>query len=451
MDQTPSVMSPPSEIGKSTLEVRARKKAARRTIVFALLGLVVLAGAGVYVLDPWHWRTGGSAPSAAVLWEEAQKAMDEREFALARDRLAQCLEILPFNAEAHFLIARAWRREQGRNYLGPWQSHLFEANELQWSQEQIEFETQLQHAQSGDVWSVEPPLLDSLTSRSAPEVEMTLEALAEGYLKNHSLAKLLELTNWWLERFPDDWLPHLYRANLQAREGTRAKAIEEYQMVLRLNPDHDAARLQLAETLMDDGQLKESLALFESYLKENPRDPTALYGVANCQYSSGKLAAARAALKEIFRVSKNSIKPLLLQAKIEYADDQPAEALRWLRQAERLAPSEPDITHTILICLQRLNRTEEAEKYMKRHQEILELHDQLIKVRKQLRRDPFNVELRYQIGKVNMLLSRDDEAYEWFQMVLRLDPKHAETLQALEEWRERNPEPAVRTGGPAGK
>jgi tetratricopeptide (TPR) repeat protein len=444
MEPTPSVISPHPEIAKSTLKPGTRTKAARRTIVFILLGLVVLAGVGVYLLDPWHWRAGASAPSAAVLWTQAQKAMDDREFAVARDRLHTYLEILPFSAEAHFLIARAWRREQAHNYQGPWQSHLLEASELQWPREQIDFESQLQRAQSGDVWSVEQPLLDGLDTRSEDDVELTLEALAEGYLKNHSLAKLMGLTTLWLDRFPDDWLPHLYRANLQAREGTRAKAIEEFQMVLKLNPDHDAARLMLAETMMDDGQLKEALALFESYLKENPGDPNALYGVANCQFSLGKSAAARAPLKQILRVSKSSIKPLVLQAKIEIVDNQPAEALRWLRQAERLAPREPDITHNMIIVLQQLNRTEEAEKYIKQRQDILDLHDQLIKFRKELRRDPFNIELRYQIGKINMLLSRDDEAYEWFQMVLRLDPKHAETLKALEEIRERNGEPAAR-------
>ena len=448
MEPTPTVMSPPAEIGPSSLKVGPRPNAARRTVVFSLLGAVVLAGlgAGVYILDPWHWRTAQSEPSAAVHWDKAQQAMDDREFALARDHLGKCLEILPFNAEAHFLIARAWRREQGPNYQGPWQRHLLQARELQWPQEQIDFESQLQRAQSGDVWSVEPTLLDGLTTRSSDEVEMTLEALAEGYLRNHSLAKLLELTAWWLDRFPDQWLPHLYRANLQAREGTRAKAILEFQTVLKLNPDHDAAKLSLADTLMDDGQLKEALALFEAYLKENPGDPNALYGVASCQFSLGKSAAARAALKQILSISKNSVKPMILQAKIDYADDQPAEALRWLRQAERLAPSEPDITHTMIICLERLHRTEEAEKYIKRQREILDLHDQLINFRKQVRREPFNVELRYQIGRLNMLLNRDDEAYEWFQMVLRLNPKHAETLKALEEWRARNPEPVTRTG-----
>jgi tetratricopeptide (TPR) repeat protein len=405
----------------------------------------------VYAMDPWHWRKVEGAPSAAFHWDEAHKAMQERDFAVAREHLAKCLDNWPLNAEAHFLMARACRRGQEPSYLRVWQQQLGEASQLQWPREQIDFETQLYQAQMGDVWSVEPALVPGLESRTDADVELILEALAEGYLKNHSLAKLVELTDWWMERFPDAWLPHLYRAQVQLREGSRTQAIEECRLVLKLNPDHSAARLLLAEALTGNGDFKEAQNVYETFLKENPGDANGLYGVAFCQYSLGKTAPARAALKEILAVSKDNYKALFLQGKIEFADDKPEEAFQWLRKAERLAPRESDITHTMIVVLQRLNRTEEAEKYVKRQQEILDLHDQLIKYRKQLRRDPFNVELRYQIGRLNMLLGRDDEAYQWFVMVLRLNPTHAETLKALEEWKERNPEATAQSPAPAAK
>jgi len=349
------------------------------------------------------------------------------------------------------LMARTCRREHGPFYLAAWQQHLGEAAQLQWPKEQIDFEAQLHQAQRGDVWSVEPALVQGLETRPDAEVEMILEALAEGYLKNHTLAKLMELTDWWLDRFKNDWLPHLYRAQVNLREGSRTQAIEECRTVLKLNPDHNTAQLLLADALTGNGEFKEAQNLYESYLKENPGDANGLYGVAFCQFSLGKAAAARAALKETLDVSKDNFKVFFLQAKIEFADDKPEEALKWLRKAERLAPRESDITHTMIVVLQRLNRTEEAEKYVKRQQEILDSHDQLIKYRKQLRRDPFNVELRYQIGRLNMVLGRDDEAYEWFLMVLRLNPTHAETLKALQEWKERNPEATAQSPAPAAK
>jgi tetratricopeptide (TPR) repeat protein len=403
-------------------------------IVALVLVVAGLAGVGIYFLDPWHWRVKPD-PTADYHWEEAQKAIAERDFDDARQHLLKYLEILPFNAEAHFEMARASRR--GLDFRG-WRHHLMEAGQLQWPQEQIDFELQLYQAQTGNVWVVEQTLLEALKTRPASEMELILEALAEGYLKNHSLVKIQELTGPWIERSPEDWLPHLYRGHVQYVEGTRDKAIEEYRTVLKLNPDQGQAQLWLAGALMDDGRFDESLSLYESFLRENAGNADGLYGLANCQHSLGKTADARATLKGLLAVSPDHLKALYLQAKVEFAEDKPAEALKWLRRAERLAPREWTITNMMVPILQRLNQTEEAEKYIKRQEEILKWHGQLTDLRKQLRRDDANANLRFQIGRLNMLLGRDDEALSWFQMVLRLQPDHAETLKALQELSDRS-------------
>src|SRR5205823_10501918 len=109
------------------------------------------------------------------------------------------------------------------------------------------------------------------------------------------------------------------------------------------------------------------------------------------------------------------------------------EALKWLKQAEQLSPKESEIIHSIITVLRRLNQNQEADKYVLVRDEILRLHDQLSDLRKKLRKSPFDVETRYEIGRVNMLLDRDSDASDWFETVLHLDPQHAKTLQALEE------------------
>jgi hypothetical protein len=71
--------------------------------------LTVLAGGAIWFLDPWHWRLKEDPP-AALHWRQAQKAIAERDFDEARKHLLKYLEELPFNAEAHFVMARASRR-----------------------------------------------------------------------------------------------------------------------------------------------------------------------------------------------------------------------------------------------------------------------------------------------------------------------------------------------------
>lgn len=448
MDHSQSVIPSPPGSDPLALTGPVRGKFSAWKHVLALLTLAGLGGIGVYGLDPWGWRTTDRGLTVASLLARAQKAIEERDFGQAKNHLLHLLEVLPFNAEAHFLLAQTCRREED---FGAWRAHLMVAGRLQWPQQQIDFEIQLQRAQSGDVWKVEAPLLEALKTKSAADVELILEVLAEGYLKNRSLTKIMELTGPWIDRSPDDWLPHVYRGHIQYREGSRTQAIAEYQTALKLNPEHNGAQLLLAGALMDDGQFKEALRLYEMFLRENPGDANGLWGLANCQFSLAQTAAARDILKPLLSVSPHFVKALVLMGKIELVDDKPEEALKLLRKAERLARGDADITHLMIIVLHRLNRTEDAEKYIKRQQEILHLSDDLNKVRKQLRRDPSNVDLVFQMGQLNIQLDRDDEAYDWFEMALRLDPTHAKTRMALEEWWAKNGEPAPSPPGQPGK
>ena len=225
MEPTPTVMNPlPNVSAPMATNFPSRLTGGKWRLLFLLLGLALLGAGVVYAMNPWNWRGLDQAPNGAFYWDEAQKAMEEREFGLAQQHLAKCLQTWPLNAEAHFLMARACRREQGPSYQSSWRKLLVEAAQLEWPKDQITFEIQLQQAQMGDVWSVESTLKEALKTKPAAEVDMILEALAEGYLKNHSLAKILELTGPWIERSPEDWLPHLYRGHISSKVFFRALA-----------------------------------------------------------------------------------------------------------------------------------------------------------------------------------------------------------------------------------
>jgi tetratricopeptide (TPR) repeat protein len=395
--------------------------------------LIALVGGCFYFLDPWNWRSKAPDQGIAYHWQEAQRANEEREFDEAKEHLKHVLEASPFSAGPHFLMARVSRRSLE---FRTWRRHLFQAARLGWPRDQIEFEFQLQQAQMGDVWPIEPVLLEALQTHPESDAELIFEALAEGYLQNHSVDKIMQITAQWLELSPEAWLPHYYRGQAQYLEGTRAKAIEEYQTVLKLNPEHSLAKVWLAGVLAEDGQFKEGLALYESYLQDNPGEPNGVFGVAKCQYSLGQTEAARKTLKQLRESAPAIPKVLLLQAKVDM-DDNPAEALKWLRQANQLSPKESEIIHSIVTVLRRLNQNEEADKYTRLRDEVLKLHGQMIDLRKELRKRPFDVDLRYEIGRVDMLLGKDSDAADWFETVLRLDPQHAKTLQAMEELNKR--------------
>jgi tetratricopeptide (TPR) repeat protein len=124
---------------------------------------------------------------------------------------------------------------------------------------------------------------------------------------------------------------------------------------------------------------------------------------------------------------------LLLRAKVEIVTGSPAEALKWLQRAETLAPAETDIVHTLALVARQLGQPEAAQKYEARLHELRQQIDRLETLRKQIQDEPENLTPRYEAGVASLRLRREEEAAEWFQSVLRLDPKHVPTHQALAE------------------
>src|SRR6202043_142004 len=142
--------------------------------------------------------------------------------------------------------------------------------------------------------------------------------------------------------------------------------------------------------------------------------------------SIGKLDATRQTLKGLLAVEPDFVKAIFLQAQVELAQDKPAEALKWLRKAERYAPMQADINHTFVLVFEHLNQKEEADRYAKKQQEILTKLERLQALRKQFRREPYNVDLRFQIGRLLMELHRDGEAEEYLEMIPLDDPHYPE-------------------------
>ena len=168
-------------------------------------------------------------------------------------------------------------------------------------------------------------------------------------------------------------------------------------------------------------------------MQNNPGNAQALYGLASCQLSLGNAQVARQTLQQLLAGSQNNVPAFLLQAKVELAEGEPERALHWLRQAEWLAPREQDINNLILLVLRQLNQNQQAEKYQRRQQEIIELNERLKKLRMQFRKDSNNASLRMHIGHLYLLLGHQEQAQEWLQSALRLDPSLDEARKELDE------------------
>lgn len=396
------------------------------TVVVVLL----LGGAGVYWFDPWQWWTTPPPEGPFYHWQQAQAALESYDLLLAKKHLEHCLESWPLNGEVHFLLARTGRRAGD---FETWRTHLSNAEVLQWSAEDVALERLLFQAQAGDTEAAEQKLLAHPRFRAPGEEELIYEALVKGYLEALRFGDTIRWAGIWAERVPGAWQPYFFRGRAFQLDGKRPPAVADLQRVLQMKPDQADARLELAYVWRLAGQFKEALAEYQTFLRTHPDHPAALVGVAHCQISVGQPEEARANLEKLLDLEPKNPAGLLLLAKLEATADNPDRALSLLRRAEAVAPNEPDVLQDLATTLRRLGRPEEARQYEAKFEKLPERAKLLVDLRTKARQDPRNISLRHRIGALALELGQE-EAVFWLNSVLRLDPNHAPTHQALADY-----------------
>jgi tetratricopeptide (TPR) repeat protein len=408
-----------------SLSQKARKHPGRTTAV--IVALLVLSAAGATVVWLRARQSESSKDEAVQHWQQAKDALAAQDYAQARTHLEQCLQLCPLDAEAHFLLARACRQTDDPAGC---QAHLARAALLQWPRDEIQLESALLKAQSGDLGNVEAELLHYLDARPAEEV-LIVEALVRGYLEAFRFRDVVFWTGRWMEHYRDDARPWVYRGRAAYLGRSPSRAVADYEHALQLNPDQAEAHLQLAGVWMVQRQFDKAIPHFEAYLRMRPDDAAALVGLANCSFSLGQTERARAALEPLFARHQADAGAYLVRAKLELAAGAAQEALNDLRQAEALAPHEIDVIYTLITVLTRLGKQAEAQKYQAKLKEVSWQINKLESLRKQINKEPENVSLRHEAGKAALALNQKREAVGWFMSVLQLDPKHAAAQKIL--------------------
>jgi tetratricopeptide (TPR) repeat protein len=406
-------------------------RAGRAAVALTIVALLVLIAAG-WMVRHFLFPASREEDDARRHWRRAQELIAAREFFQATDELTQCLEAWPYNAEANFLMARTWRRA---GHFTTWRIYLQRAETLRWPKKQLDLERQLRRAQIGDVWDVEESLIE-LLNKPPPEETIILEALVAGFMAADRLIDVIALTTTWIDRYPEDWLPHILRGNAELRlYGKSSEAAKDFQRVLELKPHDPDAHLALAQVLANQGDYNEAIPHFELCLSSEALDATeVLFGLATCQFSLGSTDQARAALEQLFAKNKDHGGGCFLQAKVELADGREEEALKWLEKADKLSPDETDVTNALLQICRRLSRKEDLERYQRRLDDIRLRNDKMDRLLTLLKSYPEDPQLRYEVGKICLDRDRAKEANHWFQAILYKDPNHLPTLTTLADY-----------------
>jgi Flp pilus assembly protein TadD len=127
-------------------------------------------------------------------------------------------------------------------------------------------------------------------------------------------------------------------ANAYRRRGDLPRAAENYRLCLRLHPEFDAARRNLAVTLTEMGQGTEAVALLGQSLEKNPDSGSLYNNLGNAYRALGDLHSAEAAYLRALELDPGSGDPHNNLAALHQQRGDWAGAEREIREAIRLKP-----------------------------------------------------------------------------------------------------------------
>jgi tetratricopeptide (TPR) repeat protein len=390
-----------------------------RRIVAALCILSILGGIGLLWVKPWI--------SEIYHWRRAQSALAHGDFLPAREHLRECLKNRPNDAATYFALAQTCRRAGD---LGGFQSNLQAAERLGWSIDAVQLERDLTQAQCGALRPVEAKLVASLES-AHPEEGLIFEALVKGYLESYRLRDVVRCATRWKEREPRNWQPFYYCGRAFQLHKLNDLAIEQFRTALSLKAGEPQTSSSLAAVLTLKGEYREAMDLFQARWQAEPTNTGAMLGVAYCQRRLGEQEAALATLDRLLAQDGNHAGGMFLQGQLTLDLGNPKEAISWLLHAQELTPKDPEVLFALSRCLRLLGRTDESLSCQREWDRVQAEWKRLEDIRKEIARQPANVALRHDAGKILQGLGRYAEAVRWYQSILQIDPAQRPTHEAL--------------------
>ncbi|HTV54213.1 MAG TPA: tetratricopeptide repeat protein, partial [Terriglobia bacterium] len=386
---------------------RSRFRLVRRSLMlFVLLASIVVAGICVrpHLLAWYHRR--------------AARLEDERYHnTQAIHHLLICRAIWPRDPETLLLASRAARRAQ---VYGDSELLLRIYREIRGRDEAYTFEHLLLTTEcrvdevSETCWKcIEQDRFD------AP---LLMEALTRGYLRQYRLGQARLCLNRWKELQPANPQPYYLEGLFQLDYlHDSPDAVNSYRRAVELDADHEEARLGLAVALLDCRNFAEAAEHFELLLQSQPENARVQVGVAECCNGSGDTAEAVRIVDDVLARYPNLPSALSLRGQLALKNGQWEEAHIALRQALRGNPLDHRARYSLVLCLERSDREEEArrerQQMQQMEQDVARFHEI---VTKEIAERPTDPALHCTLGQLLLQSGQGEEGVRWLQSALHL-------------------------------
>jgi tetratricopeptide (TPR) repeat protein len=371
---------------------------------------------------------------------DAEHALESQNYAGALEDLRQYLAYRPNDFEAHLLAARTSRRAAMSAPFRPgWDQeavqHLIDCEILQPKSEAVELErVQLSALRGQSPGSVTRLMV--LVKDQHPDTPLILETLVRVNLDDHHLDRAVGFAGRLLELRPDHIQALLWRALAHDLLQAPRLAVPDYRRVVELRPDDDGVRLRLAADLVSSRLFAEAQQHFELLIQRMPDNEAVLLGLAHCWENAGRVEEATRLLDRLLVLAPHHGMALAERGTLAMEANQLAQAEKMLREAVSVRPFDAQANYSLYLCLQKVDKKDEAEQYLERYNHINEDAKRMKDLQKLIGDSPNDPDLRYEAGVLALRYDQDEFGVGWLMSALELDPRHSATHKALADYYE---------------
>jgi tetratricopeptide (TPR) repeat protein len=169
----------------------------------------------------------------------------------------------------------------------------------------------------------------------------------------------------------------------------------------------------------------------------NPSDAEAQLTLAKAHKERGENALAIECLRQLLRVDPRNDAAQVLLARITLDSGDPEGALRELAPIIELWPGDLLASYCRAEALRAAGRIDEAKVHFKDYAKLEQNSQRLEQLGRLVTRNPFDPELRYEMGLLQMRHLSRAEGVMWLQSVFLYAPDHAGAHAALAEYYEK--------------
>jgi tetratricopeptide (TPR) repeat protein len=281
-------------------------------------------------------------------------------------------------------------------------------------------------------------LLWAYVQKDHPDAVPILEAMSKGYLITFRLVPALECLDTWLKRRPDDIQALLLRGQTLDKLQRHENAIADYQRIIDLDPQNSEAREKLGRALTQAKQFAQAKEQFEWLRQKKPHDPAVLLGLARCYRALAQDDQAAPLLDALLTDQPNHVDALVERGKLHLDALQLKEAETCFVHAVQESPYEREAVYNLVLCLGKLKKNTEFQKWKGRLDHIEAELKRLADITSKIKQNPGDAGLRCEAGKIFLANGNSKEGLRWLHSALDEDPDHPETHKVLRDYYRRS-------------